>query len=296
MIPTVTRSAFAKVNLALAVAPPRTSDGLHPICSWFAPIALADDLRVTRLGPGAPSTYAIRWAPDAPRPTAIDWPRDTDLAARAHRLLESETGRSLPISMTLAKRIPVGGGLGGGSSDAAAMLRAIIDLFSLDVPATRLRSLAFSLGSDVPYFLTQPLTPAIVEGVGESITPTPPITGSLLLIFPPFGCTTGAVYRAFDAGPQCDFRADEVRRLATEARPGVADLFNDLALPAETVEPRLGDLRRRAARILDTPVHVTGSGSTLFAPVRDADARAGFDGLAAALPGCSVTITRFPAG
>lgn len=258
--------APAKINLALTVAPPRQADGLHPICSWFVPVDLADDLVVERLAPGRPSRYDITWAADAPRPTPIDWTIEKDLAVRAHRLLETEVGRALPVSLRLAKRIPVGGGLGGGSSDAAAMLRALVSLFEAPIAAERLRALALRLGSDVPFFLQNPPSPAIVEGVGESITPTPRVEGRVVLIVPPFGCATGAVYKAFDARPPGPFRAADVHRMATSGRIDGAPLFNDLAPAAEAVEPRLAEARQRAEAAIAGRIHLTGSGSTLFVP------------------------------
>lgn len=287
--------APAKINLALAVAPPRAGDGLHPICSWFAPISLQDELSIKRLPLGVPSHHGIRWADDAPRPTTIDWPVEKDLAVRAHRVLECECSRELPISLDLIKRIPVGGGLGGGSSDAAAMLRALIRLFDLTIPADRLRALALTLGSDVPYFLLDPLTPAVVEGVGESIEPVPEVCAPIILILPSFGCPTGAVYKAFDAGPPCEFRADAVRRMARTGRIDPALLFNDLAIPAETIEPRLSEIRRCAESVTGGPVHLTGSGSTMFIVRGDLPAQV-LDSLRDQLKDCRVIdVTAAPA-
>lgn len=261
----IERCAHAKINLALAVAPPRAGDGLHPICSWFAPITLADDVSVERLEAGATPRYTIEWAPDAPRPTPIDWPIEKDLAVRAHRLLEAEVGRSLPIALRVSKRIPTGGGLGGGSSDAASTLRAVVDAFELSIAPARLAAIALTLGSDVPYFLLDPPSAAVVEGVGERIAPAPAPRGDLVLIFPPFGCATGPVYRAFDALPPGPFRAEEVRSMALSADPRGATLFNDLLPAARRVEPALAEIIREAERAAAAPIHMTGSGSTLFA-------------------------------
>ena len=112
--------APAKLNLALSVGPP-DQRGMHPICTWMVTISLCDDLLVTRLDEGRLSRYAILWHPDALRPLEIDWPVPRDLAVRAHLALEQHVGRPLPVQLKLDKRIPVGGGLGGGSSDAAAI-------------------------------------------------------------------------------------------------------------------------------------------------------------------------------
>lgn len=261
--PVVTHRAHAKINLALAVAPPYPDNGYHPIASWMARIDLADDLEITRLEDDYLSRYAILWHDDAPRKTDIDWSITQDLAVRAHLLLEETTARSLPIQLKLSKRIPVGAGLAGGSADAAATLLAVNELFELDLSLQQLNELAMRLGSDVAFCLQS--SPALVTGLGESITPTPHCPAHLVLIIPDFPCATGAVYRAFDDAPQPTFDPDTVSKLALDADP-TARLFNHLAEPARTVQPRLAelidDLEDNVAREL--PVHVTGSGSALF--------------------------------
>ncbi len=291
----VTRSAHAKINLALAVGPPRPSDGLHPICSWFAPIDLCDEVTVEVLPDGTPSRCEIGWASDAPSASVIDWPIEKDLAARAHRAVESLAGRALPAIVTVRKRIPVGGGLGGGSSDAAATMLALRDAFGLTLDPVRAAEAALRLGSDVPFFLREAMTPALVEGVGELVLGAPSCAGlSVALVFPPFGTPTGAVYRAFDALAASEFRAERVRRMALGGRGVRSDeLFNDLAIPAERAEPRLAELRRAAERVLGAPLHITGSGSTMFALFSDHEAaRAGAAALGAGLPGCRALAAR----
>lgn len=277
----ITVEAHAKVNLALAVGPPVASgdkQGWHPIASWMAPVSLADTLTLTRLPEGSLSRYAVCWHQDAPRPTTIDWSITKDLSVRAHLALEQRSGRSLPLQARLDKRTPVGGGLGGGSSDAAAMLRAGSRLFELDTPINALHTLSRPLGSDVAFFLEsaepdRTPSPALVEGFGDRIERTPAARGSLVLLFPDFGCPTPKVYAAFDAvAPDTNFedRAAAVRSLAQGADIA-ADLFNDLAAPAEMVAPQLRDLRAAAESATATPAHVTGSGSTLFLVASDPD-------------------------
>lgn len=297
---TLALRAPAKVNLALAVGPPRASDGFHPICSWMSTVELSDDLDVTRLEDDRLSRFAIVWAEDAPRPSPIDWSITKDLAVRAHALLEKEAGRVLPVQMKLSKRIPVGGGLGGGSSDAAAMLVATRALFSLPIDDNRLRELAMALGSDVAFFLTEregPAAPgpmsAIVEGFGERLRPVAAHAAHLVLLFPDFGCPTGAVYRAFDALTPAPLRDHEVRALALGDRLDSASLFNDLAPAAERVAPSLGSLREQAARASAKPVHITGSGSTMFIVCDSEDEAEGVQArLSADLAGCIAVTTR----
>jgi 4-diphosphocytidyl-2-C-methyl-D-erythritol kinase len=272
-------SAHAKLNLALAVGPPQPPRGYHPIHSWFVPVELHDTVTITPLSADQPSHHVVEWAAGAPRPSPIDWPLEKDLAVRAHRQLEAEVGRSLPVQLTITKRIPVGGGLGGGSSDAAAALMALNRAFALRLPSDRLRELSTKLGSDVAFFIDDEATiasprPAVVSGFGEIISRVSTIPADVLLIFPPFGCPTGPVYAAFDRrshSPIDPARIDTLFAAASgrQAVP-VEALFNDLLVPALAVEPRLMDLIDRldaAARRLGARIHMTGSGSTLFAIV-----------------------------
>lgn len=260
--------ARAKVNLALAVGRAIGEGphaGMHPIASWMAPLALADEVTVERTG--GPASFDIAWADGR----AVAWAPEADLCARAHAALASETGRDLGARIVVRKSIPEGGGLGGGSSDAAATLRSLNALFGLGLPASRLRAVAATIGSDIPFFIPDdpdpatPLSGALVSGLGGELAPAPlaePVP--VLLVFPPFGCPTGAVYRAFDADPPARFRADEVAALAASGRPDPGRLFNDLSAPAITVRPALGPIRASLERGLGRPVHVSGSGSTLF--------------------------------
>jgi len=265
----VTLPAHAKLNLALAVGPPIARGpgaGFHPIASWMVPIDLADEVRIEPLPPGSTSRVEVRWQSGSP----VEWPVESDLATRAHRALEAVAG-PLPCVIRVTKSIPAGGGLGGGSSDAAAVLRGLAQAFELSPAPGALSALAHSLGSDIPFFIDEdrppdhPPRPALVTGLGDAVerldarTPDAPV----LLICPPFGCPTGEVYRTFDAAPR-PFRPEAVDRLARAPGLDPADLFNDLAEPAERVRPALAGLRRALTEGLGVPVHVSGSGSTLF--------------------------------
>lgn len=278
----VRRQAPAKINLALAVAPPNPKppegDGLHPIASWMAAVDLFDDVSVARLPEDRTSRYAIRWHAKAPRASAIDWSISKDLAVRAHLLLEETVGRRLPAAITVEKRIPVGAGLAGGSSDAAATLLAVNEMFELGLSASDLRTLAMKLGSDIAFFLTDSgeaaPRPAMVEGVGDRIERMPPVqtrvaAPALALILPDFDCSTPAVYRAFDARGEQPFHETWARSIAQDAKLDPDALFNDLALPAMAVQPRLAELHGAAQEALSRPVHVTGSGSGMFVVLDD---------------------------
>lgn len=263
----------AKVNLALAVAPPDPATGLHPIASWMVAVDLCDELVIRRMPDESASTSAIRFADDAPRPERVDWPLDRDLAVRAHRACEAHAGRLLPVAIELTKRIPTGGGLGGGSSNAAGVLVALGRLFDSPIASRDLHAIAHRLGSDVPFALAAltGIPSAVVAGTGERIEPAPHPGGHLLLLIPPFGCNTAAVYGAFDAAAAggCAAGVADLHTLAEGGGADPAALFNDLAGPARTVQPRLSRLLEHSARVLNRPVHVTGSGAVCFVLAND---------------------------
>ncbi len=266
----------AKVNLALSVGR-ADAQGMHPLASWMVGVEYADELVLRRLDQG-PSRFEIRFDPGCPAVTGcrVDWPLETDLAFRAHRCLEEHAGQPLPVELKLTKCIPTGAGLGGGSSNAASTLVGLRRLFSLEVDAQTVLRLAGGLGSDVPFLVTAVLgrPSALVTGLGETVEPRVMHQAlDLVLIFPPPGvtCPTNEVYRAFDRlfpSPTHTDRepADPSRVLALmESSPLKSHLlFNDLAQPAYSVAPRLKQAHDLLERQLGVPVHVTGSGSTLF--------------------------------
>jgi len=136
------------------------------------------------------------------------------------------------------------------------------------------------LGSDIAFFLTEDAAPrpALVEGVGDRIERMPPVqttTGdpTVALILPNFDCSTPAVYRAFDERGEQPFHETWARGVAQEAKLKSDALFNDLALPAMAVQPRLAELHAAAQDALHRTVHVTGSGSGMFV-ILDDDAEA----------------------
>ncbi|HUL93115.1 MAG TPA: 4-(cytidine 5'-diphospho)-2-C-methyl-D-erythritol kinase [Burkholderiales bacterium] len=150
--------APAKLNLFLHVVG-RRSDGYHLLQTAFRLIDLCDWLRFAPREDGE-----VRLARAIPGVAA-----DENLALRAARLLQSEEGASAGVEIDLEKNIPIGGGLGGGSSDCATTLAVLNRLWGLDVPRERLAELALALGADVPFFLFG--RNAFGEGVGERLTP-----------------------------------------------------------------------------------------------------------------------------
>lgn len=319
-------AAHAKLNLALSVGDPippgMPNAGFHAIASWMAPISLCDQIRLTRLPDGSASSLSINWAADAPRPTPIDWPRDKDLAWRALQAMQAAAGRQLPVAIDVTKRIPAGGGLGGGSSDAAATLRGLNLLFNLGLSMPELLKVGMTLGSDVSFFLDDPPEdhnaqaeiapgaplalaapprPAIVTGFGEAIERIERIRQEILLIVPPFGMPTGPVYKEFDAWrdelflvprnerPPAPPEETLVRQRAHQATARAAILseflFNRLAVGAWRLEPRLMHILNAAARATRTHAHVTGSGACVYIPLRPGAAERALRRAADALEG-----------
>jgi len=259
---TTTELAFAKVNLALSIGPPGV-DRMHPIASWMVTVDLSDELALTRLEPDSLSRYAILWHAEARKRSEIDWSITRDLSVRAHLALQEAVGRELPIQAKLEKRIPVGGGLGGGSSDAAAMLRGVNRLFDLGLSPDELARLGGELGSDVPFLVHG--GSAIVEGIGERVAIHPRADRThLVLVFPSATCPTGPVYSAFDRVASAALRPEAVRALANSKRIDPAAPFNDLLRPALEVAPTLADDLDEVSALAERPAHLSGSGSTLF--------------------------------
>ena len=291
----------AKVNLALSVgAPTATPRGLlHPLASWMVAVTFGDDLEVAEAA-GIASRFDLAFAKDAPRHGQVDWPLEKDLCWRAHAAMEAHTGRHLPVQLTLRKRIPAGAGLGGGSSDAAATLVAIDRLFELHLEESVLLELGAGLGSDVPFLVgaLRGRPSAIVSGLGEQMEPVAPQSAiPMVLILPSFPCPTGAVYQAYDRlNPPATLagRPDlpRVRALAGERQVLPGAPFNDLAEPACEVRPELGALRAQISTALGLPVHVSGSGSTLFLVLASADAAEASVHRVAALTGLPTLATR----
>ncbi len=256
--------APAKLNLALSVGAPRP-DGLHPLSSWMVTLGWGDSIYLRRRDPGSNSLFANVWAADAPHTPDLDWPLRSDLSWKAHAAVERAVGRQLPVRVRVEKRIPVGGGLGGGSSNAAAMLRGLNELFELRLGNDELRSIAAGLGSDVAFLVEG--GSAIVSGVGERVDALPDVPQvHVVLCFPEAHCPTPMVYRLFDALRPGAGDPDHARVLSMAAtdRVHAHEPFNDLAAPARESSEAVRRAMDEIAEVTQLPVHVCGSGSSLF--------------------------------
>jgi 4-diphosphocytidyl-2-C-methyl-D-erythritol kinase len=174
--------APAKLNLSLLVTG-RRADGYHLLQTVFRFIDYGDELRITVRGDGR----VVRSA-DIPGVAA-----DDDLTVRAARLLQKTAASGLGADISIDKRLPLGGGLGGGSSDAATVLIALNRLWRLDWPRARLQELALQLGADVPVFVFG--ESALATGIGEKLTPLKLPPAWYVVLLPPVAVATARVFQ-----------------------------------------------------------------------------------------------------
>lgn len=251
--------APAKVNLRLQVTG-RRADGYHLLDSWVAPIALFDDLVIV-IEPGSPSEVTLRCEPPGGAP-----PGAANLAVRAAEIFVREANGNVRVGISLVKRIPVGAGLGGGSSDAAAVLRALNALAETPMPAPELRARALSLGADVPFFLLR--TPARMRGIGERLErwDGPHERGLALVVgFAGLPLETRAVYAEYDRLLTSSEENSSLRRLRFgRKQPLRTMLHNDLEAAAFQIQPAVSSLKQRLSSLGAEGVVMTGSGSAVF--------------------------------
>jgi len=176
-------SAPAKLNLFLHVVG-RRPDGYHLLQTAFRLIDCCDWLSFAPRSDGT-----VRLAK-----TLLGVHEDDELAVRAARLLKAETGAQQGVEIAIEKNIPVGGGLGGGSSDCATALTVLNRLWGLNLPRERLSSLALSLGADVPFFLFG--SNAFAEGVGEVLEPLSVPPAWYVVLVPPVAVSTASIFSA----------------------------------------------------------------------------------------------------
>jgi 4-diphosphocytidyl-2-C-methyl-D-erythritol kinase len=232
-------SAPAKLTATLAVTGVR-DDGYHLLESEMLTLDLCDTLEIATCAPGERSTLEVAAAwpgldDGAAWRTLSVGPPEDNLVTRALRAVDRAA------HVRLVKRIPPGAGLGGGSADAAAVLRwaGCAD-----------RGIAARLGADVPFCVSGGR--ALVTGIGDSVEQVPFEERTFVLLLPPFGVDTTAVYR----------RWDEMH--ATGALPAPGTVTNDLEAPAVSVEPRLSGWKAVLEEWTGRPAVMAGSGSTWF--------------------------------
>jgi 4-diphosphocytidyl-2-C-methyl-D-erythritol kinase len=252
--------APAKINLTLDVLG-RRPDGYHEIASVMVRLELHDTIEVE------PADELVMECLGA----AI--PAEQNLALKAGRLLQEAAGCRQGARIRLTKRIPIAAGLGGGSSDAAATLLALVRLWGLEeqLPVS-LGELAARLGSDVPFFLDGPV--ALAKGRGERLTPLPPLPRRpVVLLKPPFALSTADVYKALRPDEYSD--GSMTRRAVQEIRAGrwpPLDFYvNVLERAASRLRPDLGRYRDTFLAAGASAVRMSGSGPALYSLFDDAE-------------------------
>jgi 4-diphosphocytidyl-2-C-methyl-D-erythritol kinase len=260
MVKLLSDLAPGKINLYLRVTG-RRPDGYHELDSIFLPIQLCDRVSI-EMRPGATRSITLHC-----ETLPVD---HRNLAFRAASSFMNEFGIDAQVLIDLHKGIPVGAGLGGGSSDAATVLRMLATICRLDDSA-RLAALALKLGADVPFFLNS--IPARVGGIGERITP---LVGfpqlSLVIAVPAIEVSTADIFAGLDpsrwSGPAS---ADDVGKvLRGEFAPGL--LVNDLAPVAMAKWPLIAGLKRILEEAGALAAAMTGSGGAVFGVFPDAQA------------------------
>ncbi|MEJ0001153.1 MAG: 4-(cytidine 5'-diphospho)-2-C-methyl-D-erythritol kinase [Verrucomicrobiota bacterium] len=243
--------APAKINLYLHILG-RRADGFHELETLMAPISLGDTLEIELLPDVATAPGAVEFT--CSDPALGD--AGENLATRAARLFLEEFSPARGVRLHLDKSVPVGAGLGGGSSDAAAVLLALRELTGVKATEAQLAELAARLGSDVPFFIHR--SPAVCRGRGEIVEPVAlKETLQGLLVHPGFGVPTPWAYKTYAANPQ---PGETGRTFAGFT------LRNDLEPPAFGKYLWLPTVKawfRRQPEVLDALM--SGSGSSVFA-------------------------------
>ncbi len=249
--------APAKINLCLHVGP-RRGDGFHSVCSLMEKVSLFDSIRV------GPSREGMRVR-------GMDIPREDNIVSRAVEALERETGKVFSIDIEIGKEIPMAAGLAGGSSDAAAVMRAVDCLAGLGLTSERLSTVAAEVGADVPFFVTE--GPQLAAGAGELLEAADGLAGyHIALAVPDAELSTARVYRLFDeaggvSGP--DFRRRCMELKASLGEAGGLDgmvslLYNDLESVASALVPEIGRIKDTLLELGAAGALMSGSGPSVF--------------------------------
>jgi 4-diphosphocytidyl-2-C-methyl-D-erythritol kinase len=277
--------APCKINLHLRVGK-RRADGYHDLESLFAALDFGDTLEFEVLkDPGICEILTDWQAPSVPCPSAdpvkpeFPVPPLKNIVYRAVSLFRARTGFDPGLRIRLEKRIPLGGGLGGGSSDAAATLRALNMLADTGLGREDLREMALNLGSDVPFFLDGGA--ALVSGRGEHIEPLPVPSGlKVLLVNPGFPSPTAGSFRRLDQWrgqnsglPEPDLPQAELILALANGHPETWPYTNDF-LPVFLAGPEgeAGVYRRLISSLREEGADfagLSGAGSTCFGIFKD---------------------------
>jgi 4-diphosphocytidyl-2-C-methyl-D-erythritol kinase len=246
--------APAKLNLFLHILG-RRPDGYHELQTLFQFLDHGDELRFHP----APAGH-IGLARPLP-----GVPAEQDLCLRAARLLQAHTGVRAGVTIELDKRLPLGGGLGGGSSDAATVLVALNRLWDTGLMPDQLAALGLRLGADVPVFVRG--FAAWAEGVGERLRPASPPEPWYLVVVPPVSVSTAAIF----SDPELTRNTPPITIADFLSGAGHNDCEPVVCRRFPVVDEVLAWLRRQG------PARMTGTGACVFLPLADAAAARALD-------------------
>lgn len=252
----IRRFAPAKINLYLHVVG-RRADGYHQLDSlavfagtgdWLTAYP-ASDLSLTVSGPMADGLAG----------------EGDNIVLKAARILAEHAGITPCARLELEKHLPVSSGIGGGSADAAAALGALSSLWNLSLDATDLAALGLRLGADLPICLAG--QPCFMGGIGEILTPAPPLPpAALLLVNPGTGLSTPAVFKARSGGFSDPAPFETTPRDAAHLARLLASRGNDLTQAAQRLVPQIKTVLEHLSRLPDCLLaRMSGSGATCFA-------------------------------
>lgn len=246
--------APAKLNVSLRILG-RRSDGYHLLDSVAVPITLFDFLHV-EVSPAEAAEVSVV-------SNRSDLAGAHNLAYRAAALFLKKAGVCCRVAVTLDKRIPIGAGLGGGSSDAAAVLLALDRLVGTRLGREQLLDWAEELGADVPFFVCG--RPARMRGIGEIVEPLPACPSwAVVVAFSGKALSTARVYEAYDRALTNRQPASNTNELLRGWAPPEEVFANDLEPVAIDIQPELRSLKQRLLDLGALQALMTGSGSAMF--------------------------------
>ncbi|MDF2505247.1 4-(cytidine 5'-diphospho)-2-C-methyl-D-erythritol kinase [Clostridium sp.] len=252
--------AYGKINISLDIVGKR-EDGYHLLKMIMQTIDLYDLIDVNRIENGIELSCDKSYVPND----------EKNIAYKAAKLFIDTYNIKDGVSIAINKNIPVAAGLAGGSTDAAAVLKAMRDIFNIDVSDERLMELGLKLGADVPYCILGGT--ALCEGIGEKITPLKPFKDKILILVKPnFGVSTKEVYKSFDI--EKAFKHPETEKLIEAMESGdlqfisdnMKNLLENVTSRKHTILKNIKDSMNRYGALGSM---MSGSGPTIFAFFED---------------------------
>ena len=247
--------SYGKINIGLRVVS-RRSDGYHNLESVFQEITLCDEILIKK------SARGIRIRTDC-KAVPVD---ENNLCYQAYQLLVQHYGLKEGVEIELIKKIPVGSGLGGGSSNAATCLKAFNDIFALGLSRGELIRLGAKIGSDVPFFIVG--KSALVKGRGEVIIPIRFLSDyQLLIVFPQVQVSTAFIYKNFEFAltkSKWNVKFEAVISRVTSLDDLSMYFSNDLEQVTSGLYPEIGEVRKEIAESGARFVSLSGSGSAVY--------------------------------